>query len=397
MSNKKIFPLSGKAEQDSGLNAIEHLPESARSAFPTILEYKGIKVTEPDEDKKKRFIRAVSCNCKSWMCEECRTSKGIRIREALLANHEIFKDARLFSITLARSWFASPLEAYKWVMDNKFISRLLTTKMLISRWIWVLEAQEENGDGWPHWHILIDISDLTGRWLNLDTKEIQMEQPLNKSGWHYIKHFFDLEKAHHFLRRWRIGEQCKLSSRKDDFQSPEHAIKYITKYLIKPPKRGFPPWMLEHTGIRFYQPSMEVGSILSENNLKTKKKKTKTNEISSRSRRLPVERIAECKKKVMFMDYCESKGSYQLIMPIWGMKETIPLFPGSATIEDFDFKKQKTFPVCGFYDEAALQRFIHACGSPEIIELLKGKAEEKKAQLLNQWNSFVPPSSNSKE
>jgi len=390
MSNKKFIPPSGKAEQDSGLNAVEHLPEAARSAFPTILEYKGIKVTESGEDKGKRFIRAISCNCKNWMCEECRKPKGIKIRLALLANHGLFKDPRLFSITVARTWFSSPLEAYRWVMEKKFISRLLTTKMQIHRWIWVLEVQEESGDGWPHWHILIDVSDLPGRWLNLATKELQVVEPLNKSGWHYIKHFFDLERAHYFLRRWKIGEQCKLSSRKDDFQSPEHAIKYITKYLIKPTKRGFPPWMLEHSGIRFYQPSMEIGSILSENNLK--KKKENKNKTSSRSRRLPVERIAECKKKVMFMDYCESKGRYQLVMPIWGTKEMIPLFPGSATIEDFDFTKQKTFPICGFYDEDALQRFIQTCASPEMIELLKGKGEEKKAKLLSQWNSFVLPS-----
>ena len=188
--------------------------EAARLPSP-ILEGKRIKVTAID---KPSFIKGISIRCNRWVCPSCRRVKGIHLREKLLDRAELFKVPRLFTITINRDWFKSPHDAYDWVMKKKFIARLLTQKMGISRWFWVLEVQENSGDGWPHWHIMLDISDLPGKWYNSYTKTFQNATPENKTGWVFIRHFFDLERVHYYLRKWKIGEQCRFSSRKDDFE-----------------------------------------------------------------------------------------------------------------------------------------------------------------------------------
>jgi len=81
---KPLIPVHfPKAKPDSRLNAIEHLPESARSAFPTILESKGIKVTFNDNaEPEEELFRAIALKCKSWLCSECRIVKGLETQEA---------------------------------------------------------------------------------------------------------------------------------------------------------------------------------------------------------------------------------------------------------------------------------------------------------------------------
>jgi len=380
--------------------AFERSPDADGASFPPILEWEGIKVTETFDDEKKIdnnsqkeiFKRAIACACKSMLCIDCRLQRGIKIREALLARASIFKEPRLFTITVNREWFERPLAAYEWVMEEKFISRLLTTKLGVRRWVWVLEAQEESGDGWPHWHILIDVSDLPGRWFNLESKEVQAAEPQDKQGWHFIKHYFDLNLAHHFLRRWKIGEQCKLSSKKQDFASAEHAIKYITKYLIKAPRRGYPPWMLNRPRLRFYQPSYDVGSILSEGGQAPRKvtedKPEKEHEHYEPKR--PVERIAECRKKLIFVEYSGKQDKHLTVKPFLGEKENLLKFPGVVELNDFDFQKQRSFPVYGFTEATRLDEFMRYCCKPEISFPIRCRIKEKRLALLKQWDATAP-------
>src|SRR5688572_19809658 len=82
-------------------------------------------------------------------------------------------------------------------------------------WFWVLEFQTESGDGWPHWHLLIDLSECGG--------------------------FLDLKRCWRLWRdKWGLGG-LDLSHR--ETSSPEHAIMYATKYLTKTPEAS-PIWVL---------------------------------------------------------------------------------------------------------------------------------------------------------
>jgi hypothetical protein len=277
-------------------------PDNEPPAAHTILELDRIKVTSSEEQKNEGvFYNPIVLHCKSWMCPSCRIPKGLSIRRQLLGKVNVFKVPRLYTVTVNRDYFESPEAAYMHVMRGKFLARLLTKEMGVVRWFWVLEAQEETGDGWPHWHILMDVGELPGMWYHKESQTAQANKPDDSSEWCYVPHFFDLNRVHRLLRKWKIGEQCKLSVRRDDFQSPEHAVNYITKYLINPPERGFPAWMLNHKGLRFYQPSRAVGAI-GEQKKQTVPKYAKEPSSKPRRSHRPAERIAEC-GKVLFTAY----------------------------------------------------------------------------------------------
>ena len=102
--NTSFKDLAGIKDPRVEVGAVEHPTGHARSAFPlSMLEEEGIKVTFQKEEKKreeikedkrkknnKASIKAVSCTCKSFMCEQCRTVKGIDIRNALLEKSWLF-------------------------------------------------------------------------------------------------------------------------------------------------------------------------------------------------------------------------------------------------------------------------------------------------------------------
>ena len=106
----------------------------------------------------------------------------------------------------------------------------------IERWLWVLEFQEDSGTGWPHWHILIDRAGL----------------PSNR---------VDLERAWSLWRdKWKVGG-LDLRLRRQ-FEDASHAINYITAYMTKVPKMGFPIWVKQMAGVRFFQACQKLGPIL---------------------------------------------------------------------------------------------------------------------------------------
>ena len=105
------------------------------------------KCFENIPESKDNFYKAISVCCKSWFCEKCRKIKGHELRQKFIDKIDMLKVPRLYTITINREWFKNPKEAYRYVMDKKFIARLLTKEMGIRRWVWVLEAQEENGEG----------------------------------------------------------------------------------------------------------------------------------------------------------------------------------------------------------------------------------------------------------
>jgi len=356
----------------------------------TMLESRRNKVTldklfNEIESDRKDFYRGVSLKCKSWLCEHCRLGKGLELKERFKAKAAMFKAPRLYTITVNRDWFQSPAEAYHYVMSKKFIARLLTKEFNIRRWVWVLEAQEESGDGWPHWHILIDVSDLPGTWYNKNTKATQEEKPVDSDNWCYIPHFFDLNRVHHLLRKWHIGEQCYLTVKRENFVNPEHAINYIVKYLIKTPERGFPPWMLKTPRLRFYQPSYDVGSMNTESDVLPKLEK-KTPERHNQPPRPPVERVAECGKQVIFIRYDNGRDRHIATEPIWALKESIPLTSGGVCVEDFNFKTQKAFPVWGFNSLADIGNFEMYWYEPAMRGALQEQIEKEKAAMLARWN-----------
>jgi hypothetical protein len=142
----------------------------------------------------------------------------------------------LLTLTLAPERFNhDPRAAFLHITGKKFISRLLEDRLGVTRYVSVLEFQQ---NGWPHWHLLIDAP----------------------GG------FFDLEKA------WEIWGWQKESGRGrwgfgglhlgTKMQNGLSAVLYMAKYLTKPPRHGYPDWLLDlDRRVRWVNPSREVGPV----------------------------------------------------------------------------------------------------------------------------------------
>jgi len=146
-----------------------------------------------------------------------------------------FKAPALLTLTMDRSRFDSPREAHRFVTDDGLVRRLMRF-LGVRLWVWVLEFQGKTGTGWPHWHVLIDLSALPrGR--------------------------VDLVRAWNLWRDKWGGGTVDLGLR-ESFTDADDAIRYITKYLIKFPEMGFPLWVKESAGLRFFQACRALGAIL---------------------------------------------------------------------------------------------------------------------------------------
>jgi hypothetical protein len=174
------------------------------------------------------------CRCRT--CPTCGPKRGWLVRQRLLDKVGMFVKPAMLTCTLDRRCFASSEEAHRMITEKRFIARFLRL-LGVKRWVWVLEFQTKSGDGWPHWHILIDLGDLPNQRL-------------------------DLSRAWALWRdRWKLGG-LDLSYKRG-FDTPKHAVMYITKYLTKMPE-AFPVWVLLHAkSIRFVGACKAVGPLVS--------------------------------------------------------------------------------------------------------------------------------------
>ena len=180
------------------------------------------------------------CNCRARTCYECGYRMGCRVRERLAstaARGDWIRPA-ILTLTIDRKQFDSPRAAWLHVTDRRYVSRLLRL-LGVKLWVWVLEFQQKTGDGWPHWHVMIDL----GR---------------------CPKGRLDFKRAWALWRdRWKLGG-LDVSARARKFSNALHAIHYITKYLMKQPEGGYPEWVLEAHGIRFVQGCRQLPPLVAD-------------------------------------------------------------------------------------------------------------------------------------
>ena len=117
-----------------------------------------------------------------------------------------------------------------------------------------------------------------------------------------------------------------------------------------------------------------------ETNEATKKRKNRT-------ARKPVERVAECCKKVVFSIYDNVKDRFVFSEPVWGLKESIQHMPKAECIQDFDFKTQNSFPVWGFENLKDLKIFEVFWNNSEMLNKLSQNINTKQQELLSQWST----------
>jgi len=226
--------------------------------------------------RKKETHRIVffpkMCGCRT--CPDCGPRSGWALRQALLAKAKDFRRPALLTLTVDREEFASPEAAHTYISDKGRI-RLLLRRLALTRWVWVLEFQKKTGDGWPHWHILVDLAEAPGGRV-------------------------DLERAWHFWRdTWGIGG-LDLQCRKK-FGDPAHAVLYITKYLQKQPHQGYPLWVLDSPKcIRLFQGSGAMGALVNTEG-KPAAPRDPDAPVQRAKRRPLAQRMAECGQRSVAM------------------------------------------------------------------------------------------------
>ena len=263
-------PVGPRRPVDGGGTAAAATDAGAAAAASLRLEYTSNNPTK-QIDYRMVFMH---CRCKSRMCIGCGPRMGFVLRMRLLAVADNFHKPTLFTLTVDRENFGSCQAAHDFISSKGRIS-LLMKRLGVKLWVWVLEFQQKTGDGWPHWHVLVDLADCPGGKI-------------------------DLERAWKFWRdKWGIGGLDLQIKRR--FRQPRHAVNYITKYLTKSPKSGYPRWVLESKkAIRLVAACRKLGALVSDGGSKLRSESD--GERKPRGRRRPlVDRLAECGQKTTAM------------------------------------------------------------------------------------------------
>jgi hypothetical protein len=221
---------------ESGPARPEHTRRAAGAPDGRAALASAFRLEPSDSNVNLPFAGAVvvPCKCRCRTCEICGRKLGWKVRQSLLAKAEQFRDPALLTLTVDRKHFNGPEEAHTAITEGRFIARLMRL-LGVFTWFWVLEFQTLSGSGWPHWHIVVDLSGCPGNCI-------------------------DLRRAWHLWRdKWGLGG-LDLERKRGIYEST-HAIMYVTKYLAKMPD-AFPLWVLERKkGIRFIGGCKALGSL----------------------------------------------------------------------------------------------------------------------------------------
>ena len=220
-------------------------PAAASAAAPLYLSSGSCcgdsAVIAPEVQPNRTFYVLKPCMCRKWYCKDCAPMMGRSLRRRLQDRLKAFKRVFGITLTLDGSLFASPEEAWRYVMDKRLLS-LFVKKLHISGFLntrdyfWVVEWQEETQQA--HWHLLVDAD--------------------------FIPYGAIVEAWSSFRPRWApaLSQKVTADNYKDldrpafgsvrftlkDCRDAWIAARYATKYLIKIPDYGFPNWVLDYVG-----------------------------------------------------------------------------------------------------------------------------------------------------
>ncbi|MEN6452361.1 MAG: hypothetical protein ABFC96_17870 [Thermoguttaceae bacterium] len=208
--------------------------EESRTAQPSgnLLESLG-KCSDKKGGEVRERWELRKCRCKCWYCPECAKWQGLALRRRVVDRVQGFSSVAMLHLTVDQTLFRGPQEAYEWVRSRHGIGRLireLKRRGLVKsgRYFAVLEFQNLEKGGWPHWHVLVDAAYVDKYVLE------ELWGKLRPSG---------IEQV---AGRPEFGIVRVTAGKK--FRSCEHAANYATKYVIKTPVEGWPQWVLEYEG-----------------------------------------------------------------------------------------------------------------------------------------------------
>ena len=294
-------------EEDSYFGA-ENQAESGTSSLPC----KGVMYCDakngPSEPLESGEIIARGVRCRSHFCPECQIVEMADYRDALRPILRRWKRRLTLTVTVGRERFSDPVDAWRFVGEGRYLGRLmrkLAYRGLVDskEWIRALEFHADQ-EGWPHWHIGVPAS------------------------------FID---KHLCQKLWGLGNVWISSGKK--WQSSDHALNYLTKYLMKPAE-GYPAWVMDsRLNIRRFETSR---------GLMPGKKRKRSEGVAVEPRRKSVvrETVEKCKSKT------------QVFLKIGGKYHYVATFDVCGRCID------ETGDVIGKLRE--LQAFNHRAGRLEL-------------------------------
>src|SRR6185503_3448329 len=145
---------AGQDAQDEqrGEDHVEH-PVVDAHATPAMVAA-GARIRE------KECFEVRSVGCRSWFCPHCCLALGLALKRRLSRELTRFRGLMMLTFTVDPELFESPQAAYEYVTTKRCVAvavqRLDRWDLLHSRdFFAVVEWQ---GNGWPHWHVLINAS-----------------------------------------------------------------------------------------------------------------------------------------------------------------------------------------------------------------------------------------------
>lgn len=180
--------------------------------------------------KEETYYEARPCRCKCSFCDDCCRSWGIGVRTKVIPIVETFTRVQMWTLTIDPELFNDPRHAFVYEKSNRCISRLIKALRKLGvlhsdRWFCVIEWHKS---GYAHWHLLVDASYIPKETVQAIWDSFRPSwagpKPENRPGFGIVRYS------------------------KRDFASKCHAARYATKYLLKPPKSGYPDWVLDYEG-----------------------------------------------------------------------------------------------------------------------------------------------------
>ena len=360
-------------------DSFQSFPRSARASESGADRFKtrSNSVSLNSSTTLSERVELRTCRCWSRCCQGCAPILGRRVQSRLLAGVRAWKNPRMMTLTVDRSHFAGPEDAYKKITEGRFLPRLMEA-LGVDRWVRVLEFQMKTGEGWPHWHVLIDKE---GRRGHVDYREAWRL-------WHDT---------------WGIGGLDVTNNKRLRDRPVADVIRYLCKYMVKFPEKGFPSWVLALCNVRFVQGSRNVGALVSGSHAETSEgvgegvevivdpganeevdgKRTK---LFSRSIR---ERVAGCGEVSSLFTCGDGEGKYISRVPVRLGQVVIAAKMGLLAGVSMETRTSE-------YGKQFLSVFLTPQGG-ETMEEMVYRVQEGVALLLHAESTHIKPPSHEQE
>lgn len=159
-------------------------------------------------------VEVYGCRCRSWGCPDCASAFWSKFYRKIEPHLRDFARPKMLTMTVDPSKFASGEEAYRHVQGQGLIRRFLRLMGFKTGFAWMEfhKDKESRPDArnWPHWHVVVDLADLRGGWVDL------------KRGWRLWRDKWG-------VGMWKCGGDDRGARHVSAYQAGRYALRYAKR------------------------------------------------------------------------------------------------------------------------------------------------------------------------